>query len=200
MKEVVSIELRPIPTGIARAKRLAPRSNLVRPFNCRTSRCTRGAIPIPDKLPIVATPLEYAHLVRFAVYQDEIARIAVVVLRLGDHRTLVGRDGNRLCCRLTILVEDVSEASNSLRSESLTPIIVEIRPFLNAIPLEPPTVHLKIGIEVKPVAIDTLMPPQTFTRAWTEIVPNPRTRLLPARLAAPRLGVEVALRSVLAPG
>ena len=193
MEEVVSIELRPIPTGIARSKRLAPRSNLVRPFNCWTSRCTRGAIPIPDKLPIVATPLEYAHLVRFTVHQDEVVRIAVVVLRLVDHHPLVGRDGNRPRCRLTVLVEDISEASDSLCSESLTPIIVEIRPLLNPIPLEPPTVHLVIGIEVKPVTIDTLMPPQTLARVWAEIVPNPRTRLLPACLTAPRLGVEVAL-------
>lgn len=135
MKEVVSIELSPIPAGIPRSERLAPRSNLVRPFNCRTSRSTRGAIPIPDKLPIVATPLEYTHLVCFAVHQNEIVRIAIVVLCLVDHRALVGRDGNRPRCRLAILVEDISEASNSLRSESLTPIIVEIRPLLDSIPL-----------------------------------------------------------------
>ena len=144
-------------------------------------------------MPIVATPLEYAHLVRFTVHQDEVVRIAVVVLRLVDHRPLVGGDGNRPRCRLTVLVENISEASDSLCSESLTPIIVEIRPLLNPIPLEPPTVHLVIGIEVKPVTIDTLMPPQTLARAWAEIVPNPRTRLLPACLTAPRLGVEVAL-------
>ena len=59
--------------------------------------------------------------------------------------------------------------------------------------------HLRFLVEVEPVSVNVLAPTNTFTGSGIEVIPF-RAHLFPARLTAPRLGVEVALQAIFVPG
>ena len=135
MEQVVAIELCPVPASIASTERLTARPYGKGSLNSRGTRGARCAIPIPYRLPVIATPTEDTNLVRAAINQDDVIGVAVIVLSLVPHSQLTGGQSDGLRARLPIAIKYIAATADDLGSKSLLAIAVKVRPLLYAAPL-----------------------------------------------------------------